>query len=196
MTTLNKTYWEQRYHDQNTGWDIGEASEPLKTYINRIENKLIKILIPGCGNAYEFDYLKQNGFNDVYVLDVAKNLVDSLKNKNPEIDENYFINEDFFEHSTQYDLILEQTFFCALDPKLRPKYAKKMFELLSTNGLLVGVLFNVDFGNDFPPFGGNKAEYLTYFEPYFNIITMESCYNSIEPRKNKELFIILKKKNL
>ena len=43
---MNKEYWEQRYTNQETGWDIGSSSTPLKEYIEQLENKNLKILIP------------------------------------------------------------------------------------------------------------------------------------------------------
>ncbi len=55
--TLDKTYWKYRYQQKQTGWDIGFASTPLVTYFDHLNDKDIKILIPGCGNAYEAEYL-------------------------------------------------------------------------------------------------------------------------------------------
>ncbi|MBX2846521.1 MAG: hypothetical protein KTR13_09960, partial [Saprospiraceae bacterium] len=43
------------------------------------------------------------------------------------------------------------------------------------------------------PFGGSKEEYLSYFEPHFNIKTFEKAYNSILPRQGNELFGIFEK---
>ena len=50
---LNDQYWSERYQSNQIGWDIGQASTPIATYIDQIEDKSIKILIPGCGNAHE-----------------------------------------------------------------------------------------------------------------------------------------------
>ena len=58
---LSATYWEKRYQEHATGWDIGAASTPLVTYINSIENKEAAILIPGCGTGYEAQYLLDRG---------------------------------------------------------------------------------------------------------------------------------------
>ena len=91
----------------------------------------------------------------------------------------------------KYDLIIEQTFFCALDPKLRPDYFQKVEELLNPGGKLVGVMFDDKLNTDKPPFGGNKEEYLTYIGSGLKIKTFERCYNSIKPRKDRELFINL-----
>ena len=116
-----------------------------------------------------------------------------LKEKFKHISNIKVLHQDFFELDGEFDLILEQTFFCALDPKLRQSYSIKMNELLAENGKLVGVLFNREFGNDTPPFGGDKTEYQTYFNDYFDFKVMENCYNSIPPRAKTELFINLKK---
>ena len=56
-TEKERAYWSKRYKEERTGWDIGFPSLPLKTYIDQLENKDLKILIPGAGNAYEAEYL-------------------------------------------------------------------------------------------------------------------------------------------
>ena len=100
---------------------------------------------------------------------------------------------DFFELNGQFDLIIEQTFFCALDPSLRQKYAVKMHSLLNSNGKISGLLFSFPLTDEGPPFGGSIDEYHTNFNKLFDIQTMEKCYNSIQPRKDRELFIIFNK---
>ena len=55
--TETKNYWTNRYSKAKTGWDIGYPSTPLKTYFDQLENKDLRILIPGAGNAYEAEYL-------------------------------------------------------------------------------------------------------------------------------------------
>lgn len=194
MTKFNKNYWAKRYQAKQTGWDIGYASTPIKNYIDQLENKDLKILIPGAGNAYEAAYLFDNGFKNTYVLDIAQEPLDNLKKRSEVFPENQLINEDFFNHKVTYDLIIEQTFFCALSPELRANYAKKMHELLHKNGKLVGLLFDFPLTEKGPPFGGSTAEYLRYFEPYFHIKVLAKSYNSIKPRQGNELFIIFTKK--
>jgi len=186
-------FWNERYESQNTGWDIGTISTPLKDYFDQLEDRSMSILIPGAGNAYEAEYLVGLGFENVSIVDFAPNPLSDFKQRNPSFPDERLLLKDFFELEGEYDLIIEQTFFCALDPSLRTKYAKKMSELLSQNGKLVGVLFNRHFDGG-PPFGGNKEEYLTYFEDEFIVRKMEDCYNSILPRQGSELFIQLQKK--
>ena len=195
QTNLDKNYWNSRYIENQSPWDIGSISAPLKNYIDQLGDKSISILIPGCGNAYEAEFLLQQGFSDITLIDLAPSLVEGLREKFKKFESKglKLISGDFFELQTEYDLIIEQTFFCALEPALRTEYANKMFELLKEGGKLVGVLFNRSFDGG-PPFGGSKKEYELLFGNKFNIKTMEDCYNSIAPRAGSELFIILEKR--
>lgn len=193
MDSLNANYWNTRYHEKRMGWDIGYPSTPLKTYIDQIENKQITILIPGGGNSYEAEYLFQLGFKNVYVVDVAEKTKQNFLERIPTFPKTQFLVSDFFEVTMTFDLILEQTFFCALHPSLRQDYTKKMHQLLKPSGKLIGVLFDFPLV-DGPPFGGSKEEYEGYFKPYFRITILERCYNSIPPRQGKELFFILQHK--
>jgi len=191
--SFDKAYWNNRYLENKFSWDLGSVSPPLKNYFDQLTNKSISILIPGAGNAYEAEYIINSGFINVCMLDFADEPIKRFNFRNPKINSYQFICENFFDHIGQYDLIIEQTFFCALNPLLRPKYAEKTFNLLKPNGKLVGVLFNDFFSGNEPPFGGNKEEYLSYFNPLFNVNILESCYNSVKPRMGRELFINFQK---
>ncbi|MDI1324743.1 MAG: SAM-dependent methyltransferase [Algoriphagus sp.] len=193
MVLLDENFWSERYKLGLTGWDIGCPSIPLVQYLDQIENKSIRVLIPGAGNAYEADYALRAGFTNVNVLDVSAEPLERFRLKHPDFPKDNLHHQDFFNHSFTYDLILEQTFFCALAPGLREKYSQKMLELLNPGGKLVGVLFNRTFDFQGPPFGGKKEEYLTYFTGKFEVETFEPCYNSIPQRSGSEFFIKLKK---
>ena len=189
---LDENYWDKRYLEHSATWDVGKISTPLKQYIDQLKNKNISILIPGCGNAYEAEYLLENGFTNITLIDFSPTLVKSIQEKLKPYDgkQLHIICDDFFNLKHHFDLIIEQTFFCALDPSLRKKYAIKMYEQLRPGGKFVGVLFNRSFEGG-PPFGGSKEEYEKLFAGEFEIKKMEECYNSIDPRSGSELFIIL-----
>ncbi|MBU0695868.1 MAG: methyltransferase domain-containing protein [Bacteroidetes bacterium] len=196
MEMLHADYWNSRYINQETRWDLGAISPPIKSYIHQLENKELRILIPGAGNAYEAIYLLENGFKNVTVVDFAEKALSNLKEKLVKIDtSNYnLIQDDFFNHEGEYDLILEQTFFCAINPELRIAYVKHTHRLLTEKGKIVGLLFNKEFPFEGPPFGGSEDEYRELFEPKFEIKIMHEAHNSIAPRKGSELFVILSKK--
>ena len=190
---LNSNYWNLRYKNQDTGWDIGKASIPIIEYINQLKDKSIKILIPGCGFAYEAEYLYNNGFKNVIIIDFSNIALQEFKNRVPNFPKSHLIQDDFFKHNQLYDLVIEQTFFCALHPSLREKYVQHCHELLKPKGKLVGLLFNDKMNDDKPPFGGSEKEYIQLFSKYFKINIIKNCYNSIKPREGRELFIKFEK---
>lgn len=193
--SFSNEFWTQRYEENQTGWDIGEISRPLKEYIDQLEDKNLKILIPGAGNAYEAEYLFKQGFKNVYVADISEKPLQNLIARVPTFPKKQLLNINFFEIEDKFDLILEQTFFCALPIDSRKDYAMKTAELLKQDALLSGLLFSFPLTEDGPPFGGSKEEYLTYFSPYFKIEILETCYNSIKPRQGNELFFKFRKKS-
>lgn len=193
MSKFDEAYWTSRYLHQQTGWDIGRVSTPLKRILDGISNREIKLLIPGAGNAWEAEYAFNQGFRNVTVLDFAQPAIDHFLNRLPSFPKEQVIHADFFEHEGQYDLILEQTFFCALHPSLRENYALKMHELLSPKGELRGLLFNATMSSDSPPFGGTTSDYQALFESHFSQVELLPCLDSIPPRAGKEITICLKK---
>jgi methyl halide transferase len=199
-TAQTENYWTDRYQTQNTGWDIGYPSTPLKEYIDQLPDKNISILIPGAGNAYEAEYLLTQGFANVFVMDISPIPLHNFKVRNPLFPDKQLIEANFFEHIGQYDLIIEQTFFCSFEPtkENREMYGRQMAALLKPHGKLVGLWFDIPLieGNiDKRPFGGSKKEYLQYLSPNFQKKIFETCYNSIEPRAGQELFGIFIKNN-
>ncbi len=133
------------------------------------------------------------GFRNIILADFAGAPLQNFAARVPDFPKEQLLQQDFFELQGQYDLIVEQTFFCALAPALRPAYAKKCADLLMPRGKLVGVLFDTQFEQPGPPFGGDREEYRSYFATYFKFLHFERAYNSIPPRQGKELFICLQK---
>lgn len=189
QVALDQNYWNTRWENNQTGWDIGYASPAITSYMDQYVNKNAAILIAGCGNAYEADYLIANNFTNVTLIDIAPEAVKKLTEKfagNPAI---RILCVDFFEHKAQYDLLLEQTFFCAIAPEKRAAYVQQVLAMLKPKGRIVGLLFDKVFEEAGPPFGGDPVLYEKLFNPFFKIQTMEKCYNSIAPREGKEIFI-------
>ncbi|WP_316930385.1 class I SAM-dependent methyltransferase [Formosa agariphila] len=64
---FSETFWNEKYKNNDIGWDLGTVSPPLKSYFDQLTNKDLKILIPGGGHAHEAEYLHQNGYK-MYML--------------------------------------------------------------------------------------------------------------------------------
>ena len=200
MENVNQAeFWQQRYEKNSTGWDMGQVSPPLKAYIDQLPEsaKDEAILVPGAGNAYEVGYLYEQGFTNVTLVDFALAPIEAFAARYPDFPSEQLICADFFNLSAeqyQFDWILEQTFFCAINPVRRDEYVQQMAKLLKPQGKLVGLLFDTDFKREEPPFGGSKEEYQQRFQSHFDIDIMEMSYNSHPARQGSELFIKLRAK--
>ena len=185
---MDSKHWSSRYQNKQTGWDIGAASKPLIKLFNEFHDKNLNILIPGCGNAYEAEFLFHAGFTRVHIIDIAPEPLNAFKERNGNFPDSQIILGDFFSHKGEYDLIIEQTFFCAIDPNKRIEYVKKAYDLLHSGGKLIGVLFDREFEGG-PPFGGNRIEYQNLFELKFSKVNITDSIHSIEPRQGSEVIL-------
>jgi SAM-dependent methyltransferase len=186
---LDNEFWGGLYATGDTRWDLGAPSTPLKTYIDQLTDKELRTLIPGGGRAYEAEYLHRQGFRNVFALDLSDAPLKDLLARCPGFPKEHLVVGDFFAHKGQYDRIIEQTFFCALDPALRPRYVAKMHELLAPGGKLVGVLFDDPLNTDHPPFGGGPEEYRALFGQAFTDLSFTPGYNSMAPRAGREVWL-------
>jgi len=195
--TFKPSFWTDRYIERDAPWDLNHISKPLKDYIDQVENKDAKILVPGAGPGYELSYLHQKGFKNAYYLDFSEKAAQEFALKEKDFPPNHILVDDFFEHLGLYDLVLEQTFFCAFEPSetARRKYVQKMYELLKPGGRLVGLWWSFPLkpGQEDPPYGGSREEYERLFSEKFTILQLEECYNSEPERMGKEYFCIFEK---
>ncbi|MBZ0202682.1 MAG: class I SAM-dependent methyltransferase [Ignavibacteria bacterium] len=193
--TSKKEYWQELWTEGRTKWDVGYAAPSITEYIDQLKDKSIKILIPGAGNAYEAEYLLGSGFQNVFVLDIARKPLENLLSRAPTFPKRHLLNEDFFAHTGEYDLIIEHTFFIAIDPEKRAKYAEKIHSLLTHGGKLVGLFIEGETPDgEGPPHLSPREEYRKYFEELFDVKVFETAYNSIKPRARRELFVKFMKK--
>jgi thiopurine S-methyltransferase len=71
---------------------------------------------------------------------------------------------------------------------LRKIICKENARIAQADGRLVGVLLNRSFEGG-PPLGGSREEYEELFKEKFEIIKLEPCYNSIQPREGSEVIL-------
>ena len=186
---FDEQYWTERYDAGKDGWDLGCISPPIKEYIDQLTNKDIKILIPGAGISHEAEYIHNQGFTNLYVCDISNVPLDNLKDRVTTFPVDNLIHGNFFEIQDEFDLVLEQTFFCALNPLLRQDYIEQMSKIIKPKGNLIGLLFSKEFDREGPPFGGVINNYKAMFSKKFDIRVITPCTNSIESRMGSELFI-------
>ncbi|MEA3451502.1 MAG: methyltransferase domain-containing protein [Bacteroidota bacterium] len=193
MTQFNQEYWDKLFKKNKLGWDIGYPAPALTDYFDQLQNKNIRILVPGAGNGYEVGYLYENGFINVFMNDYSPKAVKSFKQKYPYFPDENIIKQDFFELRQKFDLIVELAFFTSFELQKRTDFVSQIYNSLNENGKYVGLFFTHEFNKDYPPFGATKTQYEQLFKEYFFFKTFEIANNSIKPRRNREYFFIMQK---
>ena len=197
MEGYSQEDWQRHYDEDDLGWDLGHVAPP---FVDLLESNTIvacKTLVPGCGRGHEVIFLAENGF-DVTAVDYSIGAVNHLNSVILERKLNIkVLNLDFFEldstHDRLYDLLIEQTFFCAISPSQRPLYAETVARILKKGGMIAGLFYHTEKEGG-PPFNTTRQDIIKYFSGSFEIRELTQAKNSAEKRKDKEWLAILIKK--
>lgn len=193
----SKYDWQKHYDENDLRWDLEEVSPPFVRLWNEEKLRPGKTIIPGCGRGHEVVFFAERGF-EVTAVDSAPGAVQRLTQALAEkgLQANVLL-KDFFAldgtHDTHFDLMLEQTFFCAITPSERPLYVETAARILKKDGLLVGLFYETDEEGG-PPFKTTCADVLHHFSKLFHIERLEKTPHSIERRQGKEWLGFLRKK--
>lgn len=144
--------------------------------------------------------------SEVIAIDISPTAIENCKREN-KIDNLKFIEVDFFNLDLDlgsFDFIFDQTFFCAIDPKIRKDWGKKMKEIVGLNGYLLTVIYPLprDASQDIdlttgPPFEVNFASYENVLKPEFECVARwggEMLPISNEKRRGREQLALWQRK--
>ncbi|CAG8906301.1 unnamed protein product [Penicillium egyptiacum] len=146
-----------------------------------------KALVPGCGRGVDVLLLASFGF-DAYGLEYSAAAIDACKKEEKDNASWYrvrdqtvgtgkvtWIQGDFFDNAwlqkinvplNGFDIIYDYTFFCALDPSMRPKWALRQTQLLSPSpaGNLICLEFprHKDPQSPGPPYTSSSEAYMAH----------------------------------
>ena len=190
VTVANFEYWENRYQEGSTGWDLGQAAPPFVSLLDfAAAPKTGKIAVLGSGSGYDALLFAQRGF-EVIGFDFAPSAIASAT----ELAQNsgipaQFLQRNIFDLPAEFphyfDYVLEHTCFCAIEMRDRPAYVKLVKSLLKPQGELIALFWahNQPSG---PPFGTTTAEIYQYFELDFKINSLSLVNNSVPQRQGQE----------
>ncbi|GJP59194.1 hypothetical protein CLOP_g9430 [Closterium sp. NIES-67] len=137
--------WDKAWQASTTPWDLGGVTPAVAAMVAAGEGSPLhlppairSVLVPGCGTGYDVEAFASNG-RQATGLDISSSAVAHAE-KRVEGAANRaamaFVCADFFKYRPDqpFDAIFDYTFFCALPPSLRPKWAAKTAELLAADG--------------------------------------------------------------
>ncbi len=192
VSIANSQYWEQRYQEKTTRWDLGKASPPLVRLLNSPELTLKRgrIAVLGCGRGYDAMLFADRGFDTIGFDFAPLAITEAITLAQTTSNSAQFLQRDIFnladEFSSYFDYVIEHTCFCAIEPKQRPNYVQIVQQILQPHGELIGVFFTHDRTGG-PPFGVTLTQIKQYFEPKkFEIISLVPVINSVPERQGEE----------
>jgi len=191
-TPLSSDFWETRYQEGTTRWDIGKAAP---AFVNLLQSDRApspgKTAVLGCGRGYDALLFAQAG-HEVIGVDFAPSAIaaatDLAQQANLSVQ---FLQEDIFRfpqtYSHYFDYVVEHTCFCALSPEKRTAYINLVHTLLKSTGELLAIFFTHRREGG-PPYGIQPSEIRELFTPQFDIIQLDPIKHSVPSRQGEEHF--------
>jgi SAM-dependent methyltransferase len=143
-------FWDERFSTGITPWDLGGVPPDLKDWLATPRGKM-RVLVPGCGSAYEARYMAELGHNVTAIDFSDAALAAALKVVGPYSD--VLVKADFFGFQPAvFDLVYERAFLCALPRARWRDWGRRMSTLVRSGGVLAG-FFYFDANRRGPPFG-------------------------------------------
>lgn len=159
-------FWESRYREGVTPWDRGAAPADFLAWLDKLSPPQ-RVLIPGCGSAYEVGALAAAG-HEVEAIDYSPAAVARAKAQLGTAADR--VREaDFFALATDklWTYVYERAFLCALPPRLWPDYARRMGELIAPGGALCGYFYLSPETGRGPPFPIDDGHLIDLLNPWF-----------------------------
>ncbi len=190
QSTTDSSYWEQRYQEKTTRWDLGQAAPAFVSLLNSQETLTPgRTAVLGCGRGYDALLFAEHGF-EVLGFDFAPSAIAEAKSLVQAAGSTAkFLQRDIFDLATEFpqdfDYVVEHTCFCAIPLERRPEYVQLVRSLLRPKGELIALFFTHNRSGG-PPFGSTPTEIVQYFEADFEILSLESVANSVPSRQGEE----------
>ncbi len=170
-------FWDVRFREGFTPWDAGGVPAAVRELLAR-EPARLRVLIPGCGSAYEARAFAAAG-HDVVAIDFSAAAIDAARRVLGEL-ERILVFGDFFEYDSgaPFDLVYERALLCALPRAHWGRWAARVADVLRPGGRLAGFFFWGDTPTG-PPFGLTAGELEALLAPGFDRIADVPVADSI-----------------
>jgi SAM-dependent methyltransferase len=176
-------YWRGRYRAGDAPWDLGG---PCPVFVELLASPRApprgRTAFPGCGKGHDVRLFLEHGY-DAVGFDFAV-----------EPEGVPFERLDVFRlgarHPGRFDVIVEYTCYCAIDPARRAEYAASLRAALRPGGVLVALLFPVEAREGGPPFSVTEDEIRTVLGRGLRLDRLETPKSSVPARLGRERLAI------
>jgi SAM-dependent methyltransferase len=182
--------WDARYREQNTPWDLGDAPPALRRLLGSLPPGRLRVLVPGAGPGHDAIAWARAG-HDVVAVDFAPSAVAAARARARKAGVSLEVVEaDVFalppEFAGAFDVVWEQTCYCAIPLDRRRAYATAMARALKPGGVFLGLLWHHGQEGG-PPFDVTVADVRGDLAEAFEEVSIEPVVDSVESRASEFL---------
>lgn len=137
-------FWDTLFRDQRMPWDAAGTPPDLERHLAG-ESHSGRVLIPGCGSAYEVRTFYERGWETV-AIDFSAGAVERARTVLGACHSAVILG-DFFSYDfgcRPFDIIYERAFLAAMPRKMWRDYADRVAELLQPGAKLIGFFVHGD----------------------------------------------------
>ena len=222
-------YWQKRFGDGEHPWELGQPSPTLLDLARRhlpppdspsatvsppeapsarnavTEMPRYRILVPGCGRGDDALALARLG-HEVTALDWSRRAIEQLRDQAESegltIETHVGSAFELPEHwDARFDAWVEHTFYCAIDPGERDRYARAAAFALRPGGVFLGAVFlgsdprtESSFAGAGPPFLTPREDFERGFaEAGFVAMELEPSEFAVPKRRTVEFGAVLRR---
>lgn len=192
----NSDFWTKIYNEGDAGWDLADAAVAFKDMIQRLKFPKGRFLVLGCGAGHDAALFAKAG-HVVTAVDFSAGAIEQAKKLYGHLENLTFIQQDIFtlphEWNESFDVIIEHTCFCAIEPHRRKEMVKLWRRLLHEEGQIMGVFFSM-LKRAGPPYGSSEWEIRELLKDSFQFLFWGRWRESLPKREGRELFVLAKKR--
>ena len=192
-------FWEDIYRQKKSpGWDLGRPTPVFTQWLKENPGRGQSVCVLGAGNGHDAVAFAKRGYV-VTAVDFAPAAVQKLQRKAKRSKVSMeILGQDMFalreEKRHSFDLVLEYTTYCAIDPRRRDEYVSLIVDLLKPEGRLIALFFPMDQDPAIgPPFGVRYPEVRERFGHHFHFAREEWPNHSVKTRRFREYFVIMER---
>ncbi len=123
--------------NEDTSNIISDYRTYRKRYLHLLKsyNKDSKIIELGCGSGYFLQFLKQEGFNNIYGIDISEQQIKKAKLKGLNVEvKNVF---EFFKEDRKYDIVFALDFIEHFEKNELPDLFEGINKIMNKNGIII-----------------------------------------------------------